>query len=198
MKENDISKIIIIRADEVIDTLKNNNVSAVLSIEHPGVIEGRVGFAPRIKEIPQNILTFWDTENKEISRAPDVDQVNAGIIFALEHIEKGDVIIHCNAGKARSTALALGVLALMNVKKSTDDLIKELLEIRPIAAPNILIVEMVDQIAGRNGKLLQAVKKHKGISEQRRQAELAREMWAERNPEKLAAFKWGVKHIVPS
>ncbi len=182
-----MGKIIITRADEVVDTISKQKISAVLSIEHPDVKEGEKGYAPRITNIPQKILEFWDTEDESFEQAPDTKQIKDGMFFALDHLKEGDVIVHCNAGKARSAAVALGVLSLIQTEKSDDELVEELVKIRSIAAPNILVVEKVDKIVGRN--LTQSIKQHKHISEQRRLCEEARLRFVKNNPEKLPQKK---------
>ena len=187
-----MTRIIITRADEVLKTLPGKDIAAIVSVEHPGVAAGERGAAPRLDDVPQLILTFWDAEQK-VTNGPDTEQVEQGIRFALEHLEKGDVLIHCHAGKSRSVAIALGVLALRHPDTKEEDLLEMLLEIRPIAAPNILIVEMVDDIAGRGGKLLAAVLAHPRITEQREQTEANRQallkdrhdLFKKMNPEKF-------------
>lgn len=195
-----MTDIIICRANEVLKRLTQQEeagapVSAVLSIEHPGAALDKNGSAPRIgahgHEIAQKILVFWDSE-QPVKDGPDLKQVKEGLEFILEHAATGPVIIHCHAGKARSTAMALGAMALLHPEKPENELIDMLLAIRPQAAPNIIVMEMVDQLAGRGGKLLQAVLDHPEISARRAQAESNRrdmmlerpEWFARMHPEK--------------
>ena len=105
--------IIICRANEVFKHLDQQFVAAVLSIEHPGAEQERRGAAPRLAAsdhdaVPQKILTFWDSE-QQVKNGPDKAQVKAGLDFVMDHINEGPVIIHCAAGKARSTALRLAI-----------------------------------------------------------------------------------------
>ncbi len=181
-------KIIICRANEVVKLLDANpGISAVLSIEHPGAVEDRHGAAPRLAgtnhaNIDQKILTFWDSE-QPVAGGPDREQVKAGLDFVMAELAKGDVIIHCHAGKARSTAIALGALALQNPYASEKDLVDMLVTMRPQAAPNILVMEMIDEMTGRGGRLLQAVLDHAGISAARAQAESNRRDIMLENPD---------------
>jgi predicted protein tyrosine phosphatase len=177
-----MSRIIITRADEVLQVIPAQPVVAVLSIEHPGSVAGERGAAPRLQGVPQLILCFWDSEQK-VNNGPDISQVQAGMDFVLAHLEKGDVLIHCHAGKSRSVAIALGVLALQFPDDDENTLLEKLLEIRPIAAPNIIIVEMVDSLTGRGGKLLSAVLNHPQISEQRKQTEENRQRLLKDRPD---------------
>lgn len=178
--------IIICRADEVFKHLDALHIAGVLSIEHPGAAEERRGAAPRLAAsdhdaVPQKILTFWDSE-RPVPGGPDKAQVKAGLDFVMDHIAEGPVIIHCAAGKARSTALALGALSLINPEMKESELVDLLLLIRPQAAPNILVVEMVDEMTGRGGRLTQAVLDNPQISERRALAEESRLRMMMENP----------------
>ena len=190
-----MTDIIICRANEVLKRLTQQEeagapVSAVLSIEHPGAALDKNGSAPRLAahghaDIAQKILVFWDSE-QPVKDGPDLKQVKEGLEFILEHAATGPVIIHCHAGKARSTAMALGAMALLHPEKPENELIDMLLAIRPQAAPNIIVMEMVDQLAGRGGKLLQAVLDHPEISARRAQAESNRRDMMRERPEWFA------------
>lgn len=179
-----MSIIIITRADEVINAVKTHDVIAVLSIEHPGVKEGQKGAAPRLDGAEQLILCFWDSE-QQVVNGPDKAQIEAGLKFIMEQLEKGNVLIHCHAGKSRSTALALGALALQNSDRGAEELVEMLLEIRPQAAPNIIVVEIVDDLTGRGGELIKAVLNHPTITAQRATAEESRQRLLKENPEIL-------------
>lgn len=198
-KAEKTKRIIITRADEMVrtlDTAANDNsaakVVAVLSIEHPGVQPGAKGSAPRLDEtphahVPQLILSFWDSE-QVVHQGPDLPQIEAGLAFVMEHLEKnedGAVLIHCHAGKSRSVALALGALSLLHPEKPEMEILDILLEIRPIAAPNIIMVEMLDALTGREGRLIKAVLEHPVIDAQRRQTEQNRQDLLRERPEIL-------------
>ncbi len=175
-------RLFVTRYDEVHETLAANAIIAVLSIEHPGAEAGARGAAPRLDAPTQLILAFWDVEQAS-AQGPDIAQVQAGLDFILQHAAQGGVLIHCHAGKSRSTAMALGALALLNPDMSAEELLEKLLAIRPVAAPNILMVEMIDQITGRGGTLLAAVLAHPQIDRQRRETEEARQSFMRSNPE---------------
>jgi predicted protein tyrosine phosphatase len=182
-----MSDIVVCRASELITKVGEIVPAAVLSMEHPGVSRGESGHAPRLADngfddVPQLVLTFWDSE-QPVPNGPDRAQVERGLDFVMQHIGEGPVIIHCKAGKSRSTAMALGVLSKLYPEKGEKELVDLLLALRPIAAPNILMVEMLDELTGRGGKLLQAVLDHPVISQQRAQAESNRRDLAREKPE---------------
>jgi predicted protein tyrosine phosphatase len=186
-EDDDNDQIIICRASEVLKKLSEHPVVAVLSMEHPGVNEGEPGAAPRLKghgfdDIPQLVLTFWDSE-QVVPNGPDFAQVKKGFDFAMEHLKDGPVIIHCHAGKSRSAAMVLGVLAALHPERSEKELVEDLLALRPQAAPNILMVEMLDTITGRGGKLVKAVLENETVTKQRAQAESNRRDLARERPD---------------
>lgn len=182
-----MNRILITRADEVLEIISNADITAVLSIEHPGAVEGSKGAAPRVQDKkPQLVLSFWDTE-QEVPQGPDMKQVETGIEFVLMHLSQGDVLVHCHAGKSRSAAVVLGVLAMQYPDEGENALLEKLLDIRPVSAPNIIIVEMVDRLAGRGGKLLAAVLAHPVLTAQRAEAEAARQAYM-KDPEMMKKF----------
>lgn len=182
-----MSDIIVCRASELLKKVAQHPPAAVLSFEHPGVSPGEPGHAPRLADngfddVPQMVLTFWDSE-QEVQNGPDRAQVQKGLDFVMSHVEEGPVIIHCKAGKSRSVAMTLGVLSKLYPEKPADELVDMLLEIRPQAAPNILMVQMLDEMTGRGGKLTQAVLDNPILSAQRAQAESNRRDLARERPD---------------
>jgi predicted protein tyrosine phosphatase len=175
--------IIICRADQVVKKTRELKPAAVLSIEHPDVRPGEHGYVPRLDDAtPQKILSFWDSEHGA-QKGPDLEQVEAGMLYVFEHLKKGDVIVHCHAGVSRSTGLALGVLSMIHPNIDENKLVDMLLEIRPQSGPNIIVVDHADRLTGRGGKLLQAVKDNETITIKREKAELGRKGWLQRNPD---------------
>lgn len=188
-------KIVICGAREMPETLRATGASAVLSIEGPLTNPGEEGYAPRIHDlafrgrflhVPQKILTFWDYEidvsdGHPIPNTPDIVQVGEGMLYAARHAKTGGVLIHCAAGKSRSTGVALGALALLHPQKKESELVAELLRIRPVAAPNILVVEHADAVANRGGRLVDAVLAHPGMERAREKAEISRQRWIAKN-----------------
>jgi len=175
-----MGEIIICAADELVEKVKIEKPAAVLSIEHPGATPDKGG-APRLTDgTKQKILTFWDSE-QPVTLGPDIHEIEQGIAYVMENIVKGDVIIHCHGGIARSTAVALGVLAQLHPHMDEKALIDKLLQIRPQAKPNMLVVEMADQLAGRGGKLVAAVKNHPVLQATRAKAEEGRQSWLQEN-----------------
>lgn len=155
--------IIICAADELPQCLAENpDVAAVLSIEHPGSDE-RSGAAPRLKKMPQKILTFWDVENNKIPQGPSAALANEAYDF-LNQYKDQKVIIHCRAGKSRSVGLALPWVAR---ERGIDKAIAWMKGHREKSAPNILMVHHGDFALGLAGHLEMAVLKDQEWAQRR-------------------------------
>lgn len=60
----------------------------------------------------------------------------------------------------RSAALALGIIAERFGKGHEDESVAKLLEVRPIAAPNLIVLDLLDQALARGGALESAWMKY--------------------------------------
>ncbi|EIM24463.1 tyrosine phosphatase family protein [Microvirga lotononidis] len=75
---------------------------------------------------------------------------------------EGHLLVHCHMGVSRSTAAMLTLLAQTNPDESEDELFSRLVEIRPQAWPNSLMVDFADSLLGREGRLTDALCRHYG------------------------------------
>ena len=179
-------KITVCRADELVAKVAKLKPAAVLSIEGPEARPEDASYSPRLTDgTPQMILGFFDYPDVNGPGGPEIEQVEAGLAFIMERITKGDVIIHCTLGKSRSAAMALGVLSQLHPHDTEAELLKKLLAIRPIAAPNIIVVGMVDELTGRGGKLVKAVLDHPGLTAAREAAIASRAEYIKKHPMRI-------------
>lgn len=127
---------------------------AVLTVEDPGLRKGlRFHKTPHPDHL---ILRFEDVDFEASDVAlPHRRHVEAAIEFAREH-RSGSVLIHCKAGIARSAALALAIIADRLGDGREEEAVRHLLEIRPEAVPNLLLLPMADEVLERNGRLEKA------------------------------------------
>lgn len=72
----------------------------------------------------------------------------------------GHLLVHCHAGISRSTASMILILAQARTDLSAEAIVGELVRIRPRAWPNLRIVRYGDELLGRGGTLVEAVKRH--------------------------------------
>jgi predicted protein tyrosine phosphatase len=97
--------------------------------------------------------------------APEEHQVRQALEFARVHCDRR-LLVHCHAGQCRSAAVALGVIADRLGAGRESDAVRMLLEIRQIAAPNLIVLGLVDAILDRRGALRGAWMAHEEKDEQ--------------------------------
>ncbi|MCB1378874.1 MAG: hypothetical protein KDK89_10980 [Alphaproteobacteria bacterium] len=103
-------------------------------------------------------LTFHDVsvETPGLS-APQTTDAERLISFIAGWSRAQPMLIHCWAGISRSTAAAYAALCLLRPDTSEDALAQELRAASPSATPNRMIVGLVDQALGREGRMLEAI-----------------------------------------
>lgn len=128
----------------------------VLSLHNPDL----PGFRRlRIHRDPQPrhlTLLFDDIEDTRLStrgwQAPTADHVAQALSFA--RALESSLLVHCHAGVSRSGAMALAVLADRLGPGQEEEAMRRLMETRPCAVPNGLVVALADQLLERGGALL--------------------------------------------
>jgi len=147
-----------------IDKFAGNNVTHLISIDDPG--------APT--ETPEWFrgihwhLVFQDVETVKQAKqfralGPTIHDVKQIIEFGetcltASKTKRVHLLIHCMAGVSRSTAAAFAILCMIHGKGSEPESLEHLLAIRPDALPNRLVVKYADQLLGRDGKMLEALR----------------------------------------
>jgi predicted protein tyrosine phosphatase len=66
------------------------------------------------------------------------------------------LLIHCQAGVSRSTASAALILAQARPDRPAREVLEAVSQIRPRAWPNLRILELGDELLGRNGEIAAA------------------------------------------
>jgi predicted protein tyrosine phosphatase len=137
--------------------IKRRGFSGVITIEDP--------ICPRRRQMRFNrhphpshlVLRFEDLDSAVTGiRTPTREDVIAAINFSKE--VEGPLLIHCYAGISRSTGIALAIIAERMGRGREGEALSELLNVRPPAVPNMMVVEHADEILDRNGRLLQTLK----------------------------------------
>ncbi len=96
---------------------------------------------------PEYVLATSEDIRKVIDFVPVISQ------------DGGNVLIHCQAGISRSSAVALTVCAVLLGEGKEEEALAHVLEVRSIAVPNLWIVELADEALGREGKLVEVVQR---------------------------------------
>lgn len=73
------------------------------------------------------------------------------------------LLVHCHAGISRSTASMATLLAEAEPTSDEDAVFTHIREIRPQAWPNSRMITFADELLGREGKFIAALRRHYGI-----------------------------------
>jgi predicted protein tyrosine phosphatase len=94
--------------------------------------------------------------------APERWDVELLLAFARDLVasQGTHLLIHCHAGVSRSTAAATLVLAQTRLDRPADEVLQEIVRLRPRAWPNLRILELGDEILGRRGEIVEAARAH--------------------------------------
>jgi predicted protein tyrosine phosphatase len=119
---------------------------------------------------------------------PEPDHVRAVLQFGEEVAgnpsanAEGHLLVHCHMGVSRSTAAMVTLMQQSEPEETEDRLMERLAEIRPQAWPNSLMITYADDLLSRNGRLVDALRRHYGRQVRRdpQMARLMRELGRER------------------
>jgi predicted protein tyrosine phosphatase len=161
-----ISRLTICGLDEL-DSHSAASVTHVLSILDPAWPEPEAfsSYDPHHR----TTLHFHDVveplPGMELPRREHVEHVLAfGLAFERDRAGLADphLLIHCHAGISRSTAAMASLLAQGHPDESEDRIFEQLAAIRPRAWPNSLMIGFADDLLGRDGRLVAALRRHYG------------------------------------
>lgn len=148
---------------EELPNFTGHSISHVLSIldpAHPELPVFAAYPAHARLELRFNDIIAERTGEVAPSRA-DVDLLLAfGRDLMAEPKEARHLLVHCHAGISRSTASMILMLAQARQDLDSQAIVDELVRIRPRAWPNLRIVRFGDSLLGRQGTLVEAVRRH--------------------------------------
>lgn len=90
--------------------------------------------------------------------APDVEHVETLLRFVRAWDRKAPLLIHCWAGVSRSTAAALVSVCALAPDRDEAAVANAIRLASPTATPNQKFVAVADDLLGRNGRMVDAVK----------------------------------------
>jgi predicted protein tyrosine phosphatase len=89
---------------------------------------------------------------------PQPEHVEELIAFVQRWPREAPLLIHCWAGISRSTAAAFVSVCALNPDGDEHAIAAALRQASPTATPNIRIVTVADELLGRQGRMIKAVK----------------------------------------
>jgi predicted protein tyrosine phosphatase len=147
--------------DEIAGHCAAADVTHVLSILDPGWPEPE---PLRSFEVNRRLkLHFHDViESRPGWIAPEGWDVELLLAFGrdLDAAWEPHLLIHCHAGVSRSTAAATLIMAQALPSRPADDVLQEVVRLRPRAWPNLRILELGDELLGRRGEIVEAARAH--------------------------------------
>ena len=117
---------------------------------------------PYNKYMPEHqnrlLINCRDVIHEDVSSAPTEEQVRTVLEFSKDLDDDASLVIHCLAGISRSTAIALAILVQKHGVHKIKECVDSLLDIRPQAYPNPIIIKYADKLLGADGALIEEVK----------------------------------------
>lgn len=135
---------------------KWNLFDAVLTIEDSREHDGlRI---PADSGVEQAVMKFDDVVSDLHGRHPPQErQIAEALTFARKFPDRR-LLVHCEMGVSRSAAVALAILAERHGPGREHEAVAHLLQIRPVASCNELIVAFADELLKSEGRLTAAWK----------------------------------------
>jgi predicted protein tyrosine phosphatase len=120
-------------------------------------------------------FSAYDPHHRTTLKFHDVIEPGPGLVLPKrEHVEaildfgrsmaadassrdNSHLLVHCHMGVSRSTAAMAMLMVLSNPEGSEEEVFTRLLELRPQAWPNSLMIEFGDDLLDRGGRLIAAL-----------------------------------------
>lgn len=141
---------------------RNNEFDAVLSIENA---DGNYVSLKIDDGRPHLTLQFNDIDIEDArwsDRVVKYEHMKAARAFywtlfkGNEKEGEGQFLVHCHAGRCRSPAMALFLLADELGAGNEEEAVERLFDIVERPVPNLLVLELADKILNRDGRLIAA------------------------------------------
>jgi predicted protein tyrosine phosphatase len=149
----DMKDIFVCNRLEVWHFAPNNGVTHILSLLDHGV---KPPLPHDFNHSNWKLVHFEDVFAPLYDRAPKIEHVRDCLDWASKLPEDAVLLVHCEAGISRSTAMAMAILTQKMGKENFKEAMEIIVKKRPIACPNPLIATYADDIFDLGGKYLAA------------------------------------------
>ncbi|MGA8757674.1 MAG: protein-tyrosine-phosphatase [Stellaceae bacterium] len=126
------------------EPIRNFNLNRRLKLNFHDVIEPMPGWIPPERWDVELLLAFGRNLSESAHEA-------------AEESSEAHLLVHCHAGVSRSTASAILLLAQCDPARAAQDVVGQVIRLRPRAWPNLRIIEIGDTLLGRGGELVASV-----------------------------------------
>ena len=124
-----------------------HDTGAVISIQDPS--DGRPEDLYGLR-VPILDLVFHDSDGQRGDLKPQAWHLVKVQRFLAELDGDTALHVHCFAGVSRSTAVACFVLAILEPGLTDTQIVRRVLDVRPVAMPNRLLLKHADALLGRH------------------------------------------------
>lgn len=150
---------------------------AVITCEDPGTRDRL-----RVRGIPQLVLAFEDCDDLSLGyQVATTGDMERALEFERTYRD-GSILVHCQHGVGRSAAIALMALADRLGEGREPDAIAALLLQNPRATPNLVAIQLADDLLRRRGALLAALQQSEACDPAKMEARRNRHEYARRHP----------------
>lgn len=140
---------------ELHSTVAATGASHVLTVM--GKVEKAVRPTTVLEQNHRRISMDDITEAADGFTAPSADHVEDALAFIRGWDRKAPLVIHCFAGISRSTATAFMAACALNPQRTETEIARRIRDASPSASPNRLIVNLADDLLGRDGRMIRAL-----------------------------------------
>jgi predicted protein tyrosine phosphatase len=135
-------------------TARRFGATHLVSLFDPGTPAYRPS---RVRPADHLRLIFYDLEQADAYGGPKRSDIEAILSFGRRLDLTARVAVACEAGRSRSTAAAFLLLVQRFGFSRACAALEHVYAVRPSASPNLLMVELGDQILGAEGRLVSLV-----------------------------------------
>ncbi|MGP2493050.1 tyrosine phosphatase family protein [Mesorhizobium sp. PUT5] len=150
------STIIVCPLSRVEETVTRAGAVRLLSL----LAEGTAMERP-LSILPQNHLhlVMHDiAEAQEGMTPPGLTHVHSLLAFAQSWERSRPLVVNCYAGISRSTASAYIIAAALSPQRDEEELAQMLRALSPSATPNPKLISVADDVLGRRGRMVEAIR----------------------------------------